>query len=166
MRRAGLKAGTIDQPSRPAIATGRRHRYEGRDIAMSPEVTLTPAQREFLDGRHYAVVGTLNADASIQQTVVWYLLDGDQIRFSVGAGSMKATNLARQATISLTVENGPRYLTLSGLAAVEPADPDLRHRLAVRYLGPDQAAAWVARRPDAPRASVRMTIRRVYGQGI
>ncbi|HMQ35031.1 MAG TPA: PPOX class F420-dependent oxidoreductase [Chloroflexaceae bacterium] len=133
---------------------------------MSQHVTLTPAQREFLAGRHYAVVGTLNADGSIQQTVVWYMLAGDQIRFSVGAGSVKAANLRRLPTISLTVEDGPRYLTLSGRAAVEPADPALRLALATRYLGPEKAPAWVARRPDAPRASVRMTITRAYGQGV
>jgi PPOX class probable F420-dependent enzyme len=133
---------------------------------MSQEATLTPVQREFLAGRHYAVIATLNTDGSIQQTVVWYLLDGDQIRFGVGAGSVKAANLRHRPTISVTIEDGTRYLTLSGEATVEPVDPDLRLRLAVRYLGPDQAAAWVARRPDAPRASVRMSIRRVYGQGI
>lgn len=133
---------------------------------MSLQGTLTPAQRAFLEGRHYAVVGTLNADESIQQTVVWYLVDGDEIRFSVGAGSVKVANLGRRPTITLTVEDGVRYLTLSGKAVVEPVDPDLRLRLALRYLGPEQAPAWVARRPDAPRASVRMAISRVYGQGV
>lgn len=50
---------------------------------------LTERQREFLEGRHYAVIGTLNADGSIHQTVVWYLLEGEQIRFSIGAESVK-----------------------------------------------------------------------------
>jgi PPOX class probable F420-dependent enzyme len=136
------------------------------DAAMSLAVTLTPARREFLAGRHYAVVATLNADGSIQQTVVWYMLDGDQIRFSISAGSVKAANLRRQPTISLTVEDGPRYLTLSGAAQVEPPDLELRMALATRYLGPEKAPEWVARRPDAPRASVRMTIVRAYGQGV
>lgn len=127
---------------------------------------LTPARREFLDGRHYAIVGTLSSDGSIQQTVVWYMLDGDEIRFSVSAGSTKARNLRQRPTITVTIEDGPRYLSLSGEAVVEPADPELRMRLALRYLGPEKAGEWVARRPDAPRASVRMTIRRVYGQGL
>ena len=129
-------------------------------------MTLTPAQREFLGGRHYAIVGTLNHDGSIQQTVVWYLLDGDAIRFSIGAGSVKARNLRRSPTISVTIEDGPRSLSLGGTAVVEPADPQLRLALAQRYLGPDRAAEWVARRPEAPRASVRMTITRTYGQGV
>lgn len=133
---------------------------------MSPEVSLTPTQRAFLAERHYAVVGTLNADGSIQQTVIWYLLDGDAIRFSVSAGSVKVANLRRQPTITVTIEDGIRYLSLSGQAVVEPADVALRTALAERYLGPDRVAEWLARRPDAPRASVRMTIRRVYGQGV
>ena len=127
---------------------------------------LTPERRAFLDEARYAVVATLNADGSIQQTVVWFLLDGDEIRFSLGAGSVKARNLARTPTISLSVEDGGRYLTLSGTAVVEPPDLELRRRLAVRYLGPERAEEWLTRRPDAERASVRMTVRKVYGQGM
>jgi len=127
---------------------------------------VTSAQRTLLDGRHYAIVGTLNGDGSIQQTMVWYLLDAAEIRFSVGASSAKASNLRRNPTITVTITDGPRYLSLRGEAVVEPADPELRLRLALRYLGPEQADAWLARRPDAPRASVRVVIRRVYGQGV
>src|SRR5690242_10055013 len=96
---------------------------------------LTDAQRAFLNEVHYAVVGTLNQDGSIQQTVVWYMLEGDSLRFSLGAGSVKARNLRHNPTITLTVEDSNRYLTVSGNATVEPVDPDLRYRLAVRYLG-------------------------------
>lgn len=127
---------------------------------------LSTAQQAFLEDVHYAVIGTLNADGSIQQTLVWYLLDGDAIRFSVGAGSTKVRNLRRSPTISVAVADGRRYLTVQGLAAVGPADPGLRERLAARYLGPESAAAWLLRRPDAPRLSVRVSIEKVYGQGI
>jgi PPOX class probable F420-dependent enzyme len=127
---------------------------------------LTEQQRIFLDEARYGVVGTLNADGSIQQTVVWFLREGDELRFSTGAGSIKARNLRRNPQITLTVEDGARYLTLSGSGTVEPADPELRLRLALRYLGAERAAEWVARRPGAQRASVRMSVRRVYGQGI
>jgi PPOX class probable F420-dependent enzyme len=129
-------------------------------------MTLSPERRAFLDERRYAVVATLNADGSIQQTVVWYLLDGDELRFSLGAGSVKARNLARNPTISLSVEDGARYLTLSGAAAVEPPDLELRRRIAERYLGPERAEEWLSRRPDIERLSVRVAIRKVYGQGV
>jgi PPOX class probable F420-dependent enzyme len=127
---------------------------------------LSDARRTFLDGRHYAVLGTLNPDGSIQQTVVWYLRDGEQIRISIGAESVKARNLRHSPTIALTIEDGPRYLTLSGSAALEPADPELRRRLALRYLPAERVDGWLASRPDAPRASIRVMIERVYGQGV
>jgi PPOX class probable F420-dependent enzyme len=129
-------------------------------------VALTEAQRAFLSGRHYAVIATINADGSIQQTVVWYILDGDEVAISVGAESVKARNLRRDPTIALTVEDGVRYLTLSGAATVGPADPALRRRLAERYVEPERIDEWLARRPDAPRAIIRMAIRKVYGQGV
>lgn len=129
-------------------------------------MVLTEAQRAFLDEPHYAVVGTLNHDGSIQQTVVWFLREGDELRFSLGAASVKAANLRRNPTITLTVEDGQRYLTLSGTAAVEPADQDLRRRLAQRYLGPARAEVWLSQSPPVERASVRIAVRKVYGQGV
>jgi PPOX class probable F420-dependent enzyme len=127
---------------------------------------FTAQQRAFLDEARYAVVGTLNADGSIQQTVVWFLREGEQLRFSAGAGSVKAANLRRRSTITLTAVDGRRYLTISGEATIEPADADLRLHLAARYLGPDRAPEWVRRRPEAARISVRLTAWRVYGQGL
>ena len=129
-------------------------------------MVLTEAQRAFLDEPHYAVVGTLNRDGSIQQTVVWFLLDGDDLRFSLSAASVKAANLRRNPMITLTVEDGTRYLTLSGTAMVEPADQDLRRRLAIRYLGVEKAEAWLQRSPNVERASVRIAVQKVYGQGV
>ncbi|NNJ13080.1 PPOX class F420-dependent oxidoreductase [Chloroflexales bacterium ZM16-3] len=129
-------------------------------------MTLSDVQRAYLDEILYAVVATLNADGTLQQTMVWYLLDGDSIRFSVGAGSVKVRNLRRSPTISVTVPDGRRHLTLQGTAAVEPFDPDLRERLAMRYLGPEGVAAWLQRRPDVPRLSVRVTVLKAYGQGV
>jgi PPOX class probable F420-dependent enzyme len=129
-------------------------------------IQLTESQHAFLDEVRYAVAGTLNADGSIQQTVVWFLCEGDELRFSAGAGSVKVRNLQRVPTITLTVEDGARYLTISGTVVVEPADQELRLRLATRYLGVERAAEWIKQRPDAHRASVRVIVRRVYGQGV
>src|SRR5215218_8558457 len=110
---------------------------------------FTDQQRAFLDEARCAVVGTHNADGSIQQTVVWFIREGEQLRFSAGAASVKAANLRRSASITLTVADAGRYLTVGGSAEVEPADAELRMRLAMRYLGAERAAAWVAQRPEA-----------------
>lgn len=127
---------------------------------------LTDAQRAFLEGRHYAVVGTLNRDGTIQQTVIWYILEGGEIRFHMAAESVKARNLRRAPALTFTIHEGGRYLTLSGAGAVEPPDTALRERIARRYLDPDRVAEWLARRVDAARVSARMTITKAYGQGV
>jgi Pyridoxamine 5'-phosphate oxidase. len=128
---------------------------------------LTATQRAFLEEVYYAVVGTLNPDGTIQQTVVWYLLEDDAIRFSLGSRSIKARNLRLNPTITLTVEDRQRYLTLTGLATLGPASADLRRRLAIRYRGSDQAEAYLVMRPTTKAmASAHVTIVRVYGQGV
>jgi PPOX class probable F420-dependent enzyme len=127
---------------------------------------LNEAQRAVLNGRHYGVVGTLNADGSIQQTLIWYILEDDQIRFGLGAQSVKARNLRRSPQITLTVQVDNRYLTVSGTATVEPPDNAMRRRIAARYLPAEQLEAWLARPTSFERASVRMAISRVYGQGV
>ncbi len=128
---------------------------------------LTTTQRAFLEEVYYAVVGTLNPDGTIQQTVVWYMLEDDTIRFSLGSRSIKARNLRLNPNITLTVEDRQRYLTLKGLATLGPASDDLRRRLAIRYRGADQAEAYLALRPTTEAmAAAQITIVRVYGQGV
>lgn len=127
---------------------------------------LTDSQRAFLDEVRNAVVGTLNRDGSIQQTVIWYIREGDELRFSLGANSVKAKNLRRNPTVTLTVMDGGRYLTVNGTATVEPADPELRLRLATRYLGAERAAEWIKQGTGVERASVRITVQRTYGQRV
>jgi PPOX class probable F420-dependent enzyme len=127
---------------------------------------LTPAQLEFLHGRHYAVVGTLNADGSVQQTLVWYIFEDNVIRFSLGAQSVKAKNVRRTGKLTLTIQAEARYFTVSGAASVEPPDPELRRRIAARYLPAEQLDAWLARPALFERASIRMQIEKAYGQGV
>lgn len=127
---------------------------------------LTASQRAFLDETHYGVLGTLNHDHTIQQTVIWFLREGNELRFSTAANSVKARNLRRDPTVSVTIEDGNRYLTLSGRATLEPVDESLRARMATRYLGAERGAEWLQQRPQAERVSVRIVVERAYGQGV
>lgn len=131
---------------------------------MTTTGPLTPDQRAFLEQPHYALLATVNPDGSPQQTLIWYLLEGDEIRFGIGAGSLKDRNMRRQPAVSLAIAANGGYLTVAGTATVEPVDPDLRYRLAVRYRGEASAKEWVKQNPETPRASVRLKITRVYGQ--
>ena len=56
---------------------------------------LTPDQRAFLEERHFAVLGTTNASGAPHLTIMWYLLDGDDVVFNTKAGRTKQSNLQR-----------------------------------------------------------------------
>ena len=101
-------------------------------------MALTPAQRKFLEEKRFAVLGTTNPSGSPQLTVMWYVLDGDEIVFNTRAGRAKDTNLQRDPRVSLLVmaDDGYRYLRIDGKVRTITDQPiaqnDIR-RLATRY---------------------------------
>lgn len=100
---------------------------------------LSEAQRRFLEERHFAVLGTTNPSGSPNLTVMWYLLDGEDILFNTRAGRQKERNLTHDPRASLVVydhANPYRYLRIDGRVR-EDRDPartqaDIR-RIALRY---------------------------------
>ena len=104
--------------------------------------TLSEKARAFLSERRYAVLATLNNDGSVQQTVMWYLLEGDTIVMNTKKGRIKDRNLRRDTRISICVQEGYSYITISGTAELNE-DPETGqrdiYRLAVRYNGEAEA---------------------------
>ena len=107
-----------------------------------PGSNLPGEVRRFLEERHFAVIATINADGTPHQTVVWYLLRGDDIVMNTARGRVKERNLRRDPRISITVEDGDRFVTIRGTARlvddVATAQDDIR-QLAVRYHGEEIA---------------------------
>src|SRR5690348_9801255 len=81
---------------------------------------LTDAQLAFLDRRQSAVVATCRRDGTAVQSVVWYVLDGDELWFSCAPESAKAKHLRRDPRISVLVlgTDGSQYLAIEGTATV------------------------------------------------
>ncbi len=77
-------------------------------------MALDDRAREFLDEQRFAVLGTINPDGTIQQTVMWYLLRGDQIVMNTARGRKKDRNVLRDRRVSICVEDGYRYVTVAG----------------------------------------------------
>jgi PPOX class probable F420-dependent enzyme len=107
---------------------------------------LTDAVRGFLDEPRFASLATLNPDGSIQQTVMWYALRGDQVLMNTARGRKKDRNLLHDRRVSICVEDGYRYVTIAGevtLVEDQPtAQADIR-ALAERYHGPERAEEMV-----------------------
>jgi PPOX class probable F420-dependent enzyme len=83
-------------------------------------VALTEEQRAFLEAPRFAVAATVSADGLPHQTVVWYALDGDEeLVVSTPSGSLKHRHLQRDPRLSVCVEEGFRYVTVSGRVRIE-----------------------------------------------
>lgn len=95
--------------------------------------------RAFLEERRFAVMATINPDGTPQQTVMWYDLQADEILMNTRRGRVKDLNLMRDPRLSVCVEDGYKYVTLTGTATLiedqTVAQADIR-RLAIRYHGP------------------------------
>src|SRR3954447_19102903 len=85
-------------------------------IALNEEI------RRLLDGRHFAVLGTINPDGGPQTSAMWVGRDGDEVLFSTVAGRRKHRNLERDSRASVTVidsEDPYNYVELRGRVTIE-----------------------------------------------
>lgn len=100
--------------------------------------------KKFLDDSdRFATLATINEDGTPQQTVMWYLVQDDgSILMNTAHGRKKDRNLHRDQRISICVEDGYRYVSLSGTAELNEdqaiAQADIR-ALAARYHDEDKA---------------------------
>jgi PPOX class probable F420-dependent enzyme len=83
------------------------------------DVTLTPTQTEFLGGRHFASVATIDEDGSPRQAVVWYRLEPDgRILLNSRHPRRWPRNLLRDARLAIAVpdvDDGQRWLGMTGV---------------------------------------------------
>lgn len=123
--------------------------------------------RAFLEERRFAVLATIGDDGMPQQTVMWYVLDGDQIVMNTAQGRFKARHLERDPRASICVEDGYRYVTIAGRVELD-ADPAgsqaVIARLARRYEG-DRADGMIAGFSTQQRLTIRLHVDNVIVNG-
>ena len=125
---------------------------------------LTPLARELLAGPHFAIVATVNADGSPQQSVVWARERDGEVIFSTVKGRAKPRNLQRDTTINVLIidgENGYRFSSIRGTARLESDNADaLIDELSHAYTG----RPWVETQTQ-PRVTVVVTPTRITDHG-
>jgi PPOX class probable F420-dependent enzyme len=126
---------------------------------------ISAKARAFLQEKRFAVLGTINPDSTPQLSAMWYELDGDEILMNTKVGRVKERNLRRDPRISICIEDGYNYLTLSGTAQLiddqARAQADIK-RLATRYHNPAKAEQMMRDTfSKQQRVTIRMTIERV-----
>ena len=84
-------------------------------IALNDEI------RRLLDGRHFAVLATINPDGAPQTSAMWVGRDGDDVLMSTVAGRQKHRNLERDPRASVTIldsDDPYNYVELRGRVTI------------------------------------------------
>lgn len=66
---------------------------------------LNDSMRDFLNGCHYATLGTFNENGSMHLTTVWYLFEDGKFYFVTGSSARKARNVSSRPEASVVVDS-------------------------------------------------------------
>lgn len=84
--------------------------------------TIPASFRDLLDAQ-IATLATVGANGRPQQSIVWFLAEGDRIRISLNTARQKTANLQKNPACSVLITdpaNPYRYLEVRGNAELEP----------------------------------------------
>ena len=135
-------------------------------------LSVLPAPAQALLGTDaVAHVWTQSRSGGPQVSVVWVIVEEDQILFGADANSVKIRNLTHNDRVVLSIEDEERnhrgfqrHLVIHGHAEIRPGpDPELMDRLARKYLGLDRHPLALRDSPTA--VTVAVTIDRLTGEG-
>jgi len=98
-----------------------------------------------LEDPNYAYLGTIRPDDTVQVNPMWFLYDGETLRFTHTTKRAKYRNLQHNPSMSLAIidpENPFHYLEVRGRLIEVVPDPegDFYVTLGKRYGNPDQKA--------------------------
>ena len=129
---------------------------------------LSDEVRAFLAEPHFAALAIVGAQGLPHQSIMWYLVEGDEIVFNTKAGRAKERYLHDDPRASLLIGGAYRYVRVTGRVRVI-RDPEIAHadihRLAIRYSGAEAAAKSMERFNLEERITYRMPIDRLYAYG-
>jgi PPOX class probable F420-dependent enzyme len=126
-------------------------------------IRLNDATLKLVDGRNYAVVGTVNPDGSPHTSVVWISRDDSDLIFTTLEGRVKHRNMLRDPRVSISVIDSAdpeNYIELRGRASITPdVGRRMDTQLSWKYDGRDPAED----RPGAVRVVVRVVVEKAAG---
>ena len=130
---------------------------------------LTENGRRFLGFVRFGELATINRDGTPQQSVMWYLLRGDEIVMNTARGRLKERNLRRDPRLSLCVSDGYSYVTITGRARLID-DPTIAQAdiaaLARRYENAEAAERAIRDFQTQDRVSIIVRIEKAIERGV
>ena len=121
-------------------------------------------------GTRTGKLATVRRDGRSHVVPVWFVLDGDDVVFTTGAGSVKAAAMRRDPRVCMCVddENPPfAFVMVEGIATLsDDLDEMLPYATAIggRYMGPDRAEEFGRRNAVSGELLVRVTPTRVLAE--
>lgn len=120
--------------------------------------------REFLaEGTRTGKLATVRRDGRPHVVPIWFVLDGDDLVFTTGVGSVKARAMRRDPRVCLCVDDQRppfAYVMIDGTASLsEDMDDLLRFATLIggRYMGAERAEEFGRRNAVAGELVVRVT---------
>lgn len=105
--------------------------------------SIPESHRDLLDAP-VGSLATIGADGRPQASIVWFLADGDTVRFSLNTSRQKTKNLQRNPAANFLILDGAnagRYLELRGDVTIEPDDSyAFADQVGAKYGGADLRA--------------------------
>jgi PPOX class probable F420-dependent enzyme len=130
---------------------------------------LSAKVRAFLNEKRFASLATINPDGTPQQSIMWYLLQDNQIMMNTAEGRVKVRNVRRDPRVSICIEDEYRFVTITGRVELdedrERALNDI-HRLAIRYHGQPKADEMMDSFRRDQRLTLFMSIDHVVSNGV
>ncbi|MCX4553399.1 PPOX class F420-dependent oxidoreductase [Streptomyces sp. NBC_01387] len=117
-----------------------------------------------------AKLSTVRADGSPHIAPVWFVLDGADLVFNTGRGTVKGHNLARDGRVALCVDDDRppfAFVVIQGRATLSEDLDEVglwAGRIGARYMGAERAAEFAARNGVPGELLVRVTIEKVLAQ--
>lgn len=132
-------------------------------------VTLTDKLKQLLDSKVFVNVATVQPDGSPQVSPVWVMRDGEDLLISTVRGRRKARNLERDPRVTVLVQPADEpyaYAEIRGsVDMTTDGGQELIDALAQKYVGSDYAEFNPSAGQEAERLVVRVSARKVVGQG-
>jgi PPOX class probable F420-dependent enzyme len=120
-------------------------------------MTLPDTAKQWLDGKAFVTLATVNPDGSPQCTVHWVTRDGDDVLLSTVRGRRHADNVERDPRVSVLLicpDDPYAYVEVRGTATVtEEGGRELIDDLSEKYRG---RRPYDSDRPGAVRLVVRV----------
>jgi PPOX class probable F420-dependent enzyme len=121
-------------------------------------------RRDFLSaGTRTGKLATTRKNGAPHVAPIWFVLDGDDVIFTTGEGTVKGKTILRDGRVALCVDDDRppfSYVLIEGTASVSRDPDDLllwATRLGARYMGADQAEQFGRRNAVPSELLVRVT---------